>query len=333
VSRKVFRTALIVPMVLLMALLGPGPAFASPLRTTNARAFGASIDLLGAGLIAPTPLATAGPGPGDDSGNLLAVPLGTLVSDGTVSARAQTARESVLTAGIPATNLRVFSPNGSPRPANFNARAYGRVDGLVILADDTVGLPPAVEPVFDLGDVLSADVVHAEALVSCVDGVTTIVGGSQLAGVSLLGTDLTQLVDGTLNQVVSVGNTLLSLLGGSVIANEVVASGPDSLSLNALHVRIPNLLDVTLAHAEVTGATCEPVRRPFQCEDGIDNDGDGKIDFPADPGCFSRQDDDERDLARTGGMGPGIGFAVLGGAGLLMLAAYRLRRWKVQDNM
>jgi len=32
-----------------------------------------------------------------------------------------------------------------------------------------------------------------------------------------------------------------------------------------------------------------------QCSDGIDNDGDGKIDFPADPGCLSPADDDETD--------------------------------------
>lgn len=30
-----------------------------------------------------------------------------------------------------------------------------------------------------------------------------------------------------------------------------------------------------------------------QCSDGIDNDGDGKIDYPADPGCSSPQDNDE----------------------------------------
>ncbi len=34
----------------------------------------------------------------------------------------------------------------------------------------------------------------------------------------------------------------------------------------------------------------------FQCSDGIDNDGDGNIDYPADPGCSSATDDDEEDL-------------------------------------
>jgi hypothetical protein len=32
-----------------------------------------------------------------------------------------------------------------------------------------------------------------------------------------------------------------------------------------------------------------------QCNDGIDNDGDGVYDFPADPGCFAPQADDEKD--------------------------------------
>jgi hypothetical protein len=32
---------------------------------------------------------------------------------------------------------------------------------------------------------------------------------------------------------------------------------------------------------------------PPQCSDGIDNDGDGSIDFPADSGCFAANDDSE----------------------------------------
>jgi hypothetical protein len=29
------------------------------------------------------------------------------------------------------------------------------------------------------------------------------------------------------------------------------------------------------------------------CSDGVDNDGDGQIDYPNDPGCISRYDDNE----------------------------------------
>src|SRR5689334_1927703 len=37
-----------------------------------------------------------------------------------------------------------------------------------------------------------------------------------------------------------------------------------------------------------------------QCSDGIDNDGDGVFDFPADPGCFAPQADDEKDDCPSG---------------------------------
>jgi uncharacterized repeat protein (TIGR01451 family) len=36
-----------------------------------------------------------------------------------------------------------------------------------------------------------------------------------------------------------------------------------------------------------------------QCQDGIDNDGDGLVDFPQDPGCQSRQDNDETNAASS----------------------------------
>jgi uncharacterized repeat protein (TIGR01451 family) len=58
-----------------------------------------------------------------------------------------------------------------------------------------------------------------------------------------------------------------------------------------------------------------------QCSDGRDNDGDGVIDYPADPGCASPVDDDERNaeapLPRTGG---GESQYLLGGLGLIGLA-------------
>ncbi|HWL38038.1 MAG TPA: DUF11 domain-containing protein [Frankiaceae bacterium] len=59
-----------------------------------------------------------------------------------------------------------------------------------------------------------------------------------------------------------------------------------------------------------------------QCEDGKDNDGDGKVDYPGDPGCLSKKDDDERnELARTGPVEHASTLGVL-----LLLAAYGVRR-------
>jgi pseudolysin/vibriolysin len=49
-----------------------------------------------------------------------------------------------------------------------------------------------------------------------------------------------------------------------------------------------------------TGTTCsgEPGARTCRvpaCSDGVDNDGDGRADYPNDPGCDSPEDDDEAD--------------------------------------
>lgn len=44
-----------------------------------------------------------------------------------------------------------------------------------------------------------------------------------------------------------------------------------------------------------TFATPTPTPDKPECSDFVDNDGDGKIDYPADSGCHSPNDDDERD--------------------------------------
>ena len=47
-------------------------------------------------------------------------------------------------------------------------------------------------------------------------------------------------------------------------------------------------------------ATARPTTRTApQCSDGRDNDGDGKIDYPDDPGCFAPNQDDETDDCPT----------------------------------
>ena len=322
-----------VPLALLLALWG-GPAYAQQLVATTARAFGASIDLLNSALLPPTPNVTAGPGPGTGSNNLLTVPLGSLLSAGTASAKARTTLTPQIAAELPAANLRVFSPAGSPRPAAFNAQAYARVAGAVIAAQpgSEGQLPPAVGPLVALGTILGADLIQAEALVGCVGASPVIVGGSQLAGVRLLGLDLTSALDGTLNQVVNIGDTALGLLGGSLIANETVQT-PNGVAINALHLTVPGLLDVTLAHAEVTGAVCE---EPPECRDFLDNDGDGKIDFNPPPGfekdpeCLSPDDDMEAGLLpRTGGSSPLLGVMVFGLGALTLLGVRKLRRSEI----
>jgi OOP family OmpA-OmpF porin len=42
-------------------------------------------------------------------------------------------------------------------------------------------------------------------------------------------------------------------------------------------------------------AVVPPVTPPPACADNVDNDGDGKVDYPADPGCTAADDPDETD--------------------------------------
>ncbi len=64
-----------------------------------------------------------------------------------------------------------------------------------------------------------------------------------------------------------------------------------------------------------------------ECSDGIDNDGDGRIDFPDDPQCESASDDSEADGAGGGRLaftGTNLLLTFLVGS-LVLLAGLRLR--------
>ena len=58
---------------------------------------------------------------------------------------------------------------------------------------------------------------------------------------------------------------------------------------------------------------------PAACYDGLDNDGDGHIDFPADPNCYSGLDNAEQYIANGCGVGPELALV------LPLLAAARRR--------
>ncbi|HEX2180158.1 MAG TPA: hypothetical protein VHL54_11675 [Actinomycetota bacterium] len=351
-----------VPLVFVLAALGSGPAFASPLTGATASAYGLRVDLLGTNLIPPTPAFSAGPTPGTGSDNLVTVPLDTLAFAGVAGAKAVVNRDSNLVPDLPLANLQVRQ-GGPALPANFNAKAYARTAGAFALGD---AVPEAVSSLFGESDILSADAIHSEALASCVNGQTVIAGGTQLVGLDLLGADLTPLLDGTVNQVIPIVDGVLATLGASLVVNEQVVT-PNGISVNALHLTIPSILEAVVAHTEVTGTTCAPIGP--ECSDGIDNDGDGKTDFPADPECKSRDDDSEAPecsngkdddgdgkidrgdpgcyrngnvndpgaydpaddteadlLPRTGGDNVPLGMAILAGGGLLLLAGRKVRR-------
>lgn len=358
---RILRSTLLVPLVLLIAVLGPGPAFASPLTAATANSYGIKITLLNNNLLGPVPVTSAGPAPGTGSDNLLEVDLQTLAFVGAAGAKSVTTLNQSLTPELPDAFVKVVA-GGPAKPATYNAQAYARTAGLQVAANQIPGLVEALASA--VGNLVSADTIHSEALAACVNGRTVIAGGSQMVGAFLLGIDLGTLLDGTVNQVVPIGNTVLGLLGGSLVANEQIVTST-SLTVNALHLTLPLLgLDITIGHSSVTGVACAPVA---ECADGIDNDGDGKIDFPADPECkslddnseapecsnnrdddgdgkidrndpgchtngrlsgpYDPNDDNEADiLPRTGGNNALMGFVVLSGGALMLIASRKLRK-------
>ncbi|MEX0791172.1 MAG: hypothetical protein WD178_10395, partial [Actinomycetota bacterium] len=105
---------------------------------------------------------------------------------------------------------------------------------------------------------------------------------------SVLGIDLALPVDNLANQVVDVTAALAGLLE---IRRNVVTETPNGINVIGLQVRLlEEGLVVNIAESEVAGGICADVP---ECRDGIDNDGDGRIDFPADPQCKSLDDDSE----------------------------------------
>jgi uncharacterized repeat protein (TIGR01451 family) len=131
-----------------------------------------------------------------------------------------------------------------------------------------------------------------------------------------------------------------TLAGGATFDQTFVVKVKDGAApgvyFNNLEILCANVgdyvkgLDAPVQVVDETPATPTPTATPPkpQCSDGRDNDGDGKVDYPTDPGCSSGLDDDERDeprtMPRTGGT---PAWPAMAAAALLALAvtARRLR--------
>jgi len=87
---------------------------------------------------------------------------------------------------------------------------------------------------------------------------------------------------------------------GTVFLNQQTKTG-NEVTQRALRVEVPGVGTVTVAESRSdfhgnpcdTGGGGNGSTRAPQCSDERDNDGDGFIDYPNDPGCTSPQDDDE----------------------------------------
>jgi hypothetical protein len=136
--------------------------------------------------------------------------------------------------------------------------------------------------------------VNAGASGSTGAAAVTLTGVSPLSGARGVGSDYTS----------ATGRTLLA---GQSMVNQMLASTGDTYWVQKLTdtSNTPSTLPFgtsapsgsrkwNFAAVEIKGADNAPPP-VAACGDGLDNDNDGKIDFPADPGCVDANDNDETD--------------------------------------
>ena len=130
------------------------------------------------------------------------------------------------------------------------------------------------------GLTIGASVLTSNATASCVGGVAKLSGKSQVASLNINGVGVS-----VLDQPLTINIAPLIVIS---INEQTVGGG--KLTQRALHIHSgPLLTDIVIAEsvADIHGTPCAAVPPPKpQCSDGVDNDGDGKVDA-ADPGCHS----------------------------------------------
>jgi hypothetical protein len=75
-------------------------------------------------------------------------------------------------------------------------------------------------------------------------------------------------------------------------------------------VRIRNARGLTRIWAEDIGYLPADPSKPPACANGIDDDGDGRVDYPDDPGCAFANDDTEGGGTYAAGVSPPVRFAL-----------------------
>jgi len=155
----------------------------------------------------------------------------------------------------------------------------------------------------------TADALQASSSsTECKDGTRTVNNTSRVVNLGQAGVALPPLITQACANGVPNSPVLIPVLLPAICnANEVNAAQAgapygvrEGLTTFALAVNNMNaLLKAT------TGASESRAVRKAQCSDGVDNDGDGRIDFGNDPGCTGPTDDDETDArdADDGGRG------------------------------
>lgn len=278
------RKALVAAMSMAIFLGAATPAFAQvpePARASTGAAFGLS----GSGLlpISPIPTAIATQPPDAEQrvlnqnvNSVLPVNLGgaesSIAVTGVVNAEAQAASEPRIQSTL------------DGNPDGVSARGFSRVTGLSLLGDvallEALGLDLA-----EAADLLSAEVIQAEAVAACVNGQPAFSTDSEVVGdLDPLGLDLGP----ALNDILAALLGALNIEGVLEIVQNESGVLPDGsgVFVNALRINVLGLEELVIGHAEA--------RMPADC----------RVPPAAPPAT----------LAATGG-GPGPGGGALAATG------------------
>ncbi len=269
-----------------VVLLAPtGVAHADPVSTGSASSYGATISAGGQEVIPPTPTASVDLPPGGESSDtLIDIPADPLAVSGTLNADAAAHEASDVDSALTVVSQDVEGP--------YNATGVGLVEGLdVLLNTPTDGV-----------SLVTADAVRAEAVGVCQGGTVKYSANSEIVNLKINGTDVPlndpaqQLLDALHDALVQSGlNAVVD------VQRNVVTPTDDGIAVDGLVVTVlaaagdTPLAEAHIAHAEVNGLACGAATPKTECNDGVDNDNDTKIDYPDDPGCESATDNSEAD--------------------------------------
>jgi LPXTG-motif cell wall-anchored protein len=280
------RTARGVLVTVGAAALLAGPitsAAADPVSAGDASAYGFQAE----GLVPIEPMPTAEASvTGEDSASetLIEVPADPLAVSGTFTASAVTHEASDIESVLAVNEQEVAGP--------YNTQGATLVEGLDVLLD-------SLEEGTSL---VTAEVLRSEAVGVCNGDTVDYSANSEIVNLQIGGEDVP--LNGPLEEIVAGIDTILTETTLDQVVDidyNVVEETADGISVDALVITVlaaageDPVERVTIGHAETGGLVCGAAAEAPECSDGADNDGDGVIDHPDDPGCDSPEDDSEVD--------------------------------------
>lgn len=256
------------------------PAMADSIGSGTARAYGATVEVGGETVVPPTPTAEVIAPPGNNvSETLIDIPADPLAVSGTLTATARVHGPSDIPSALTVETQAV--------PGPYNVQGVALIEGLDVLLD---------VPADDVS-LVSADVVRAEAVAVCTAGAVQYSANSEIIDLRVGGEEIP--LNAPVQDLVDAIGDVLEQSGLNQVVDvqrNVVTTTATGISVDALVVTLlaaageSPLARVVIGHAEASSAACGTMP---ECSDGVDNDGDGFIDFPNDPECTDAQDNNE----------------------------------------